>query len=75
MKIAVFIGSIREGRAGITVGNWSLDQLQARGDGRDYHLLDLKEQDLNPLTTAKPPAAAQGTYDDPQTQGVGSVRR
>ncbi|WP_164546449.1 NADPH-dependent FMN reductase [Corynebacterium hylobatis] len=67
MKIAVFVGSIRNGRHGRTVGQWALDQLQARGDGNTYELIDLIEQDLDQLTAAVPPIMAAGTYDEVKT--------
>lgn len=67
MKIAVFVGSIRNGRHGRTIGQWALDQLQARGDGNTYELIDLIEQDLDQLTAAVPPAMANGSYEEPKT--------
>lgn len=67
MKIAVFVGSIRNGRHGRTIGQWALDHLQGRGDGNTYELVDLFEQDLDQLTAAVPPAMANGAYDEAKT--------
>ncbi|RNE49533.1 NADPH-dependent FMN reductase [Corynebacterium alimapuense] len=67
MKIAVFVGSIREGRAGIAVGEWALDQLASRNDGHDYELLDLAKHDLVPVAGI-PPRMVEGEYSDPKTQ-------
>ncbi|GAB2504624.1 NADPH-dependent FMN reductase [Corynebacterium atrinae] len=68
MKIAVFVGSIREGRSGITIGQWAIEQLEARHDGNEYVLVDLKEQDLNPMTANPPRMVKNGDYADPKTR-------
>lgn len=67
MKIAVFVGSIRNGRHGRTIGEWALGQLQSRGDGHTYELIDLAEHDLDQLTAATPPIMAAGVYEEPKT--------
>ncbi|WIM70147.1 NADPH-dependent FMN reductase [Corynebacterium suedekumii] len=67
MKIAVFVGSIREGRTGITIGQWAIEQLEARNDGHEYLLIDILEQDLNPNTAVPPRMVANGEYADPKT--------
>ena len=61
MKIAVFVGSIREGRTGITIGQWAIEQLEARNDGHEYLLID------NPNTAVPPRMVANGEYADPKT--------
>lgn len=68
MKIAVFLGSIREGRTGENVSAWVMEQLGARRDGHDYQLIDLKEQNLPPLTDIPPGAVQDGNYADPATR-------
>lgn len=67
MKIAVFVGSIREGRTGITIGQWAIEQLEARNDGHEYLLIDILEQDLNPNTAVPPRMVTNGEYADPKT--------
>lgn len=67
MKIAVFVGSIREGRTGIHIGQWAIDQLEARNDGHTYQLVDILEQNLNPNTAIPPRMVENGAYADPQT--------
>lgn len=73
MKIAVFVGSIRNGRHGRTIGEWALGQLRARNDGHTYELIDLAEQDLDQLTAATPPIMAEGNYDEPKTTAWSEV--
>ena len=67
MKIAVFVGSIREGRNGRRIGQWAVDQLEARNDGHTYEIVDLLEQDLNPNTAIPPRMVENGAYTDPKT--------
>lgn len=68
MNIGVFLGSIREGRTGIDVATWVMQQRQARADGHTYHLIDLVEQDLNPNTAAAPKGVKDGAYADEKTR-------
>ncbi|MBA4504860.1 NADPH-dependent FMN reductase [Corynebacterium sanguinis] len=68
MNIGVFLGSIREGRTGIDVATWVMQQRQARADGHTYHLIDLVEQDLNPNTAAPPKGVKDGAYADEKTR-------
>lgn len=59
MKIAIIIGSIREGRNGAAVGKWVFDYANSRNDeGVTYELVDLKDYDLPLLGTQ--PSEAQG---------------
>ncbi|GAB3692297.1 NADPH-dependent FMN reductase [Corynebacterium nasicanis] len=67
MKIAVFLGSVRQGRYARTIGEWALEQLEARNDGHTYEIVDLLEQDIDPLTAEVLPGMAQGVYEDPKT--------
>ena len=67
MKIAVFVGSIREGRSGLRIGQWAIEQLEARNDGHTYELVDILEQDLNPNTAIPPRMVENGAYADPKT--------
>jgi NAD(P)H-dependent FMN reductase len=62
IKILVILGSVREGRMALPVGNWVME----RGAGRDdleLELVDLAEWDLPFFPHARPPAA--GNYQDP----------
>lgn len=73
MKIAVFVGSIREGRSGITIGQWAIEQLEARNDGHVYELVDILEQDLSPNTAVPPRMVQNGEYADPKTRAWGEL--
>ncbi|MCT2047576.1 NAD(P)H-dependent oxidoreductase [Corynebacterium sanguinis] len=68
MNIGVFLGSIREGRTGIDVATWVMQQLHVRADGHTYHLIDLVEQDLNPNNAAEPKGVKDGAYADEKTR-------
>lgn len=63
MKIAIIIGSIREGRAAEAMATWVHEQAQAHG-GAEFALVDLKEFDVPLLTSATVPGAANKQYDD-----------
>lgn len=67
MKIGIVIGSIREGRAGEAVGQWVLEQSNAR-TGATYELIDLKTFDVPLFAGAKHPMAMKKSYDDPKVQ-------
>ena len=45
MKVGIVVGSIREGRKGIHVGQWVLDEASKREDAT-FELIDVKEFDL-----------------------------
>lgn len=62
MKIAIIIGSVREDRKGDDVGRWVKEQSADRDV--TYELVDLKEFDLQVLTSPKVPGAANRRYDD-----------
>lgn len=65
MKIGIIIGSIREGRAGETIGQWVKDSADRRDTaGVEYELIDLKGFNVPLVTTAVVPAAANKQYDD-----------
>ncbi|MEJ6013927.1 NAD(P)H-dependent oxidoreductase [Corynebacterium sp. H127] len=61
MKIAVVLGSIREGRFGSQVANWAVSNIAGA------ELVDLKSFNL-PLLTSAPPMAMKGKYDVPEQQ-------
>lgn len=65
MKIGIIVGSIREGRNGIGVGEWVLEKAQSHG-GAEFELVDLKSFNVPLLTTATVPGAAQKKYDSPE---------
>ena len=62
MKVGIVVGSIREGRKGIHVGQWVLDEASKREDAT-FELIDVKEFDLPLLTSSTLPAAAKRQYD------------
>lgn len=62
MKIGVVLGSIREGRNGLSVAQWVVDAVKAHHD--DVELIDLAEFDVPLLKSATLPAMANKQYDD-----------
>jgi NAD(P)H-dependent FMN reductase len=65
MHLQIIIGSVREGRVGLPVGEWVLEQAGGR-DGLTVELIDLKEWNL-PIF-ALPRSPAMGNYTDPLQQ-------
>jgi len=63
MKIAVLLGSTREGRKGAAVADWVLSH--AAGRDATYELIDLAVHDLPHLTEPVPPIV--GRYGDERT--------
>jgi len=51
LRIAVIVGSTREGRVGLSVGNWVLENVKPT-EGVTYELIDLKDFDLPFLGTS-----------------------
>lgn len=45
MKIGIVVGSVREGRAGLSVGEWVLSEASKRSDA-EFTLIDLKAFDV-----------------------------
>ena len=62
LNILVILGSVREGRMALPVGEWVVRESARRGD-LACELVDLKQWDLPFYPFAKPPAA--GDYQDP----------
>jgi NAD(P)H-dependent FMN reductase len=62
LKILVILGSVREGRMALPVGEWVVAE-GAKREGLSCELVDLKQWDLPFYPFAKPPAA--GDYGDP----------
>ena len=67
MKNAILVGSGRNGSYARIVGEWALQQLESRNDGNAYEIVDLMEQDIDPLTAEVLPGMAKGVYEDPKT--------
>ncbi len=65
-KIAIIIGSLREGRLGEPVAQWVA--AQAVGRGAEYDLVDLRDFPLPLLDAAVVPNQANKNYADPQVQ-------
>ncbi len=72
MKIAIVVGSIREGRAGSSVGSWVAQTLAHRDDAT-FELVELADFGLPLFTSRTLPAMAKGTYDDPAAQAWGDA--
>ena len=68
MKIAIIVGSIREGRLGTQVGQWVKEQADTRGGSDTFDLVELADFDLPLLTAPTVPGAAKRDYDTPQTR-------
>ena len=67
MKIGVIVGSVRDGQAGASVGEWVLRHAQAKG-GAEFELVSLKDFDLPVFSSATLPAMAEKSYDDAKVQ-------
>ncbi|WP_232548818.1 NADPH-dependent FMN reductase [Propioniciclava soli] len=67
MKIGIIIGSIREGRAGESVGAWVFEDAEKR-EGASYELIDLKDFDVPLLTDPRHPMSMGKSYDDERVQ-------
>ena len=68
MKIGIIVGSIREGRLGLQIGEWIKQQADVRGRAADYVLIDLKGFDVPLFTSATHPMMAKKHYDDARVQ-------
>ena len=65
-RIAVFAGTVREGRNSIKVAEWAVQTLKAAGIDADVEVLDLAEQNLGKFTSATPPRMHEGAYEEPE---------
>lgn len=65
-RIAVFAGTVREGRNSIKVAEWAVQTLKAAGVDADVEVLDLAEQNLGKFTSATPPRMHEGAYEEPE---------
>ncbi|MDO5061406.1 MAG: NAD(P)H-dependent oxidoreductase [Actinomycetaceae bacterium] len=68
MKIAVILGSGRDGRKGEAVVNWILEKAQARGGAVTYELVDIKDYELPFYTNELPPSFLEKQYGDAAIQ-------
>ncbi|RQX01796.1 NADPH-dependent FMN reductase [Micromonospora inaquosa] len=57
LRLAIIVGSVREGRFGPIVANWITEQAQQHGTFK-VHLVDLAEVDLPLVLGPEPPAIA-----------------
>lgn len=65
MKIGIIIGSTRNGRLGSSVGKWVYEEALAHG-GAEFEIVELDEFNLELLTDATVPGAANRQYADPK---------
>lgn len=63
MKIAIIVGSIREGRRGLAVGQWVAEKAAAR-EAAEYTLVDLADHPLSMRYEQR----MDRTYAEPSTQ-------
>ena len=68
MKIAIIVGSTRQGRLGSQVGAWVKENADTRDGDVDFDLLELADFDLPLLTEPTVPGAANREYETPQTR-------
>lgn len=75
MKIAIIVGSIREGRAGSAVGRWVKEQADGHpsADQATYDLLELADFDVPLLTDPTVPGAAKRQYANANTRAWGAA--
>lgn len=73
MRIAIIVGSVREGRNGSEVGQWvhwlAVEHAQ---DDQSFHLLELADFDVPLLTDPTVPGAANRQYRDERTRAWGA---
>lgn len=67
MKIGIIVGSTRQNRAGLAIGEWVAAQAANRTEAT-YELVDLNSFNLPMLQTAVPPAMLNGNYAEPEVQ-------
>lgn len=63
-RLAIIIGSVREGRFGPTVASWVADQATTHG-GFDVNVIDLADYDIPLTMPAAPPKYAGDSYPSP----------
>lgn len=68
MKIAIIVGSIREGRIGSQVARWVKEQADGRGGDATFDIVELAHFDLPLLSEPTVPGAANREYETPQTR-------
>ncbi|MEC5423926.1 NAD(P)H-dependent oxidoreductase [Virgibacillus sp. C22-A2] len=59
LKIGIVLGSVRQGRNGEAVANWTYDFATKRNDDVEYEVVDLVDYNLPMLGAAVPEAAQQ----------------
>lgn len=72
MRIGIVVGSIRESRKGISVGEW-VHSLAADRPGAQYALIDLKSFNVPLLTSATVPGAANRQYESAEVRAWGAA--
>ncbi|HEX7850030.1 MAG TPA: NAD(P)H-dependent oxidoreductase, partial [Sphingomonas sp.] len=60
LRISVIVGSVREGRISLPIGNWVMDRIAARPEF-EAELLDLGQWDLPMFAEPNPPATGRYT--------------
>ncbi|HET8671095.1 MAG TPA: NAD(P)H-dependent oxidoreductase [Candidatus Saccharimonadales bacterium] len=63
-KILVITGTVRQGRAGLSIANWFLEEAKKTTDKADFELLDIATLDLPLFDAPAPPM--YGHYNDLQ---------
>jgi NAD(P)H-dependent FMN reductase len=66
-RIAIFAGTVREGRNSIKIAEWATSVLNSTVSaeaGVTFEVLDLHEQKLGKFTSATPPRMHEGEYEE-----------
>ena len=71
MKVAIILGSIREGRSGQQVAQWALETAKQLHPEIQFDLVDLAEFNVPLLTSPTVPMAANRQYDNAEVQAWG----
>lgn len=67
-RIGIVVGSIREQRVGLSIGQWLADLAEGREGGVEYELIDLKEFNVPLFSDAATPMTAGKRYGDKRVQ-------
>ncbi|WP_041631080.1 NADPH-dependent FMN reductase [Corynebacterium terpenotabidum] len=65
-RIALFAGTVREGRNSIKIAEWAKSVLDTADIDAEFEILDLAAQELGKFTSATPPRMHEGAYEEPE---------
>ncbi|MEX3610682.1 NADPH-dependent FMN reductase [Rothia sp. LK2588] len=73
MKIAIIIGSVRQGRVGEQIAHWVTEQAAQLGSSLTFEKVDLLDFDLPIFNSPVSPRQAERKYEDPRVQKWSAV--